>query len=165
MPAVDVSSGTCGTDEAGILAAAHALRNNAKLPVEKHMFRTAITLIFLVVCQHALADGRSNVAINGYPLTQQELLVLEYQLGTRIAPGNYLVDPSNGCWANLSTGASGCPGGTYGAPDGSADVYSRYGSGGYDAQGNWNHYSNAAGGAVGGTADGCVYTTFGWSNC
>ena len=31
--------------------------------------------------------------------------------------------------------------------------------------GDWNHWSNAAGGAVGGSADGCIYTTFGWSNC
>jgi hypothetical protein len=42
---------------------------------------------------------------------------------------------------------------------------SRYGSGEWNGKGDWNHWSNAAGGAVGGTGDGCIYTTFGWSNC
>ena len=129
------------------------------------MLRTAILLVSLSLSTLAFSNGFSNVVINGYQLTQQELMALEYQLGGTVAPGNYLVDPSNGCWANLSNGTSGCPNNAYGAPNGSVDTYSRYGSGSYDSQGNWNHYSNAAGGAVGGTSDGCVYTTFGWSNC
>ena len=117
-----------------------------------------VTVLFLVLAPLAFPNHQSNVAINGQILTVQELGALEMQLGARIAPGSYLVNMQNGCWANLTTGASGCP-------NTSVDTYSRYGSGSRDDQGNWNHYSEAAGGAVGGTADGCIYTTFGWSNC
>ncbi len=46
---------------------------------------------------------------------------------------------------------------------------SRQGSGSYDSEGNWNHYTKPTGGSsgmgVGGTSDGCIYTTTGWSNC
>lgn len=45
------------------------------------------------------------------------------------------------------------------------DYAGRWGSGSQYSDGSWNHYSEAAGGAVGGTSDGCIYTTFGWSNC
>jgi len=124
--------------------------------------RLIALLALCSLASFALADGYSNVAINGQVLTQQQLAELEMQIGGRIAPGSYLVDMMSGCWANLSTGSSGCPSA---APGGSVDIDSRYGSGSRDAEGNWNHYSNAAGGAVGGTSDGCVYTTFGWSNC
>ena len=48
---------------------------------------------------------------------------------------------------------------------GSYDYAGRWGSGSQYSDGSWNHYSEAAGGAVGGTSDGCIYTTFGWSNC
>ena len=48
---------------------------------------------------------------------------------------------------------------------GNASVFSRYGSGERTSDGSWNHWSNAAGAGVGGTADGCIYTTTGWSNC
>ena len=108
----------------------------------------------------ALANGLAPapVAINGTQLTVMQLRQLESQLGTRIAPGNYLVN-AQGCWLNLTNGTSGCLG------QGSIDVFSRHGSGSRNADGSWNHYSEAAGGAVGGTSDGCVYTTFGWSNC
>lgn len=127
------------------------------------MYRKLVAvLIMLALPAFALASDYSNVAINGQVLTWQELAALEIQIGGRIAPGNYLVDEVSGCWANLFTGDSGCPDAQ---PNGSVDVDSRYGSGSYDSEGNWNHYSNAAGGAVGGTSDGCVYTTFGWSNC
>lgn len=105
-----------------------------------------------------LANGLAPVAINGTQLTVPQLRQLEAQLGSRIAPGNYLVD-AMGCWANLTNGTSGCIG------QGSVDTFSRYGSGSRGSDGSWNHYSRAAGGAVGGTGDGCVYTTFGWSNC
>ena len=94
--------------------------------------------------------------INGQQLTSDQLAYLEQSIGSRIAPGAYLLN-NNGCWVNLSTGASGCIG--------SVDTHSRYGSGERTSDGSWNHWSNAAGGAVGGTSDGCVYTTFGWSNC
>ncbi len=114
--------------------------------------------------QAADASGSefSNVAINGYILTRAELSGLERQLGSRVAPGAYLYNSYNGCWLNTSNGTSGCLGN---GGQGSAGTYhSRYGSGERNNQGDWSHYSNAAGGGVGGTGDGCVYA-FGWSNC
>lgn len=123
-------------------------------------FAAAILVVALytgLAAPAAHANGSSGVAINGQWLTAEQLAVLQWQLGTTVAPGRYLVDPRTGCWANLDTRASGCPGGR--------DTHSRYGSGERSGDGSWNHWSNAAGGAVGGTADGCVYTTFGWSSC
>lgn len=117
-----------------------------------------IALAGLLLASHVVISA-SNVIINGQPLSLGELAALEVQLGTRIAPGNYLFNPQNGCWSNLSTGQSGCLGG------GSGAYNSRYGSGGRDAHGNWNHWSDLSGGAVGGTSDGCIYTSYGWSNC
>lgn len=122
------------------------------------ILRATVFSLCLVLTPFASADAFSDVAINGQVLTRQQLALLEMQLGGPIAPGNYLVNGMNGCWLHLESGASGCP-------NAAVDSHSRYGSGSRDAQGNWNHYSEAAGGAVGGTADGCVYTTFGWSNC
>ncbi len=104
------------------------------------------------------ADDLSQVAINGQVLTVQQLRALEDSIGSRIAPGAYVVDGS-GCWANLSNGTSGCLGG------GITQYHSRYGSGERTSDGSWNHYSNSAGTGVGGTSDGCIYTTTGWSNC
>ena len=95
----------------------------------------------------------SNVMINGYWLDTYELAALERQIGMRVMPGVYLADGV--CWVNLTTGQQGCLGGA-------GDVHSRYGSGERNAQGDWSHWSNMAGG--GGTADGCVYA-FNWSNC
>jgi hypothetical protein len=109
-----------------------------------------------IAAQLSWADSWSNVAINGQRLSVTQLHHLEVQLGSRILPGSYLVDAS-GCWLNLTTGASGCVG--------SADTFSRHGSGERRGDGSWNHWSNAAGAGVGGTADGCIYTTTGWSNC
>lgn len=103
----------------------------------------------------------SNVAINGYVLTWTELANLQAQLGSRILPGAYLYNSYNGCWVNTSTGAAGCIGGQSGS---SGSYTSRYGSGEWNSNGDWSHYSNAAGGGVGGSGDGCVYA-FGWSNC
>ena len=111
-----------------------------------------------LVSINAVADQWSSVAINGQRLTDSQLRALEIEIGAAVEPGNYLVNFNNGCWMNLNNGASGCSTGT-------TDVYSRYGSGSRDAAGNWNHWSDAAGGAVGGTSGGCVYTTYGWSNC
>lgn len=104
----------------------------------------------------AVANGFSNVAINGQQLTVPQLRALEASIGSRIAPGIYLVD-ARGCWANLSNGTSGCLG--------NVQTFSRYGSGERSSDGSWNHYSNSARTGVGGTADGCIYTTTGWSNC
>lgn len=123
--------------------------------------RTFLSILLLgtaLIAVPVSADHGSSVAINGYTLTLSELRALELEIGTQVEPGNYLVNFNNGCWINLNNGASGCSTGT-------TDVYSRYGSGSRDSEGNWNHWSDAAGGAVGGTSDGCVYTTFGWSNC
>ncbi len=116
-----------------------------------------ILLIGLAGSAPALSQG-SNVTINGQQLSWEQLQLLQQQIGSYIVPGHYLYDAASGCWYNQSNATSGClgSGGSY---------MSRYGSGSYDGSGNWNHWSNAAGGAVGGTSDGCVYTTFGWSNC
>jgi hypothetical protein len=111
----------------------------------------------------AQANGGTYVFINGYELTPQELYATEQQIGARIAPGNYLYNANTGCWSNLSNGDSGCLGNGGNGSNGS--YVSRYGSGEWNSNGDWNHWSNAAGGAVGGTGDGCIYTTFGWSNC
>jgi len=50
---------------------------------------------------------------------------------------------------------------------GNYEYNSRYGSGSQYSDGSWIHSSNAAGGSVGGTSDGCIYTNVGggWSNC
>ena len=123
-------------------------------------FRVLAAAAALMLTSATAAAQHSNVAINGQILSQQQLKALEMQLGTRIAPGSYAVDYQSGCWANLSTGQQGC-----GVGGGSNGAYtSRYGSGEWNANGDWSHYSNAAGGGVGGTGDGCVYA-FGWSNC
>ena len=111
----------------------------------------------------AHANGRTLVYINGYELTPQELYAVQVQTGTRIPPGNYIYDGRSGCWAELTSGHSECP--AYAGGGGGGSYISRYGSGEWNANGDWNHWSNAAGGAVGGTGDGCIYTTFGWSNC
>ena len=124
----------------------------------KVMSRLITAAIVLVSCyaQTVQASGWSNVAINGQRLTTVQLQQLEISIGSQIAPGAYLVD-AQGCWVNLSTGQGGCLG--------SVDTFSRYGSGERTSDGSWSHYSNSAGMGVGGTADGCIYTTTGWSNC
>ncbi|MGI9341481.1 MAG: hypothetical protein ACR2QV_01440 [Gammaproteobacteria bacterium] len=50
---------------------------------------------------------------------------------------------------------------------GTYEYNTRFGGGSRTSDGSWNHYSPLAGGAVGGTSDGCVYTSVagGWSNC
>ena len=110
----------------------------------------------LLIAPGARAAAWSDVAINGARLTVPQLRALEQQIGAKVAPGVYLVNAS-GCWLNVSTGQSGCLG--------SGDYHSRYGSGERSADRSWNHWSNSADMGVGGTADGCIYTTTGWSNC
>ena len=117
----------------------------------------ALLVLTALTAAPVQANLLSQVVINGQRLTAVELTVLEAQLGGRIPPGAYLLN-AQGCWMNLSTGQSGCLGA-------SGDVHSRYGSGERTSDGSWNHYSNSAGMGVGGTADGCIYTTTGWSNC
>lgn len=127
------------------------------------MFVLGIALISGTLSAQTI--GRTFVYVNGYELTPQELYVTQQQLGARVSPGNYLYDPQSGCWMELNTGQSGCPGNAGGGNPGGGSYISRYGSGESNANGDWNHWSNAAGGAVGGTGDGCIYTSFGWSNC
>jgi hypothetical protein len=119
-----------------------------------------IILVLTALTSHqvAMADGWSDVAINGQRLTSVQLQVLEQQIGSKVAPGIYLADV-NGCWLNLSNATSGCLG------QGSVTTFSRYGSGERNNNGDWNHYSRSAEMGVGGTSDGCIYTTSGWSNC
>lgn len=123
------------------------------------------TLLFIAgslsITNTGIALAQGPVSINGYALNAQQLQSLEIQLGTRIQPGNYLVNMNNGCWTNMSTGTSGCYSGKPG------QSFSRYGSGEWDGQGNWSHYSNTTGTdgfSVGGTSDGCLYAGD-WSNC
>jgi hypothetical protein len=120
----------------------------------KMTIRNNTVLALLLIHSFAYAAG---VTINGKPLSSAEISALEMQIGQQIAPGNYLSDGN--CWVNLSTGTSGC------LNQGTVNTYSRYGSGEYNSAGDWNYWSNAAGGSVGGTSDGCVYTSYGWSNC
>lgn len=118
----------------------------------------AIITMALTATQMVEANSWSSVAINGQRLSQEQLRVLEQRIGARVAPGVYLAD-ANGCWLNLTNATSGCLG------RGNVTSFSRYGSGERNANGDWNHYSRSAGMGVGGTADGCIYTTSGWSNC
>ncbi len=108
----------------------------------------------VVSAQEALSD----VSINGVPLTQAQKGQLEQSIGVEVLPGRYLVNFLNGCWMNVDTGAQGCT-------QAQTGIYnSRYGSGERYSDGSWSHYSNIAGGGVGGTADGCIYAGD-WSNC
>lgn len=122
--------------------------------------RIVLTVLLLAVSAlnqaSPLASPASGVAINGVRLTEGQLYALQMQLRALIPAGSYLL-AETGCWVNLSTGASGC--------FGAGDFHSRYGSGERTTDGSWNHYSDAADMGVGGTADGCIYTTSGWSNC
>jgi len=118
-----------------------------------------ITLLIMSLGYSMLALGEPPVAINGRMLAPAEVVALERQLGGRVVPGSYLYNAVNGCWVNTSNGTSGCLG------RGTSNYFSRYGSGERTGNGSWNHYSRAVGGSVGGTSDGCLYTSFGWSNC
>jgi hypothetical protein len=125
------------------------------------MKKLSIAILLLFSCCAASAEQYQGkfVAINGQQLTQQQIAALEMQLGSHITPGNYLYDYQSGCWANLTTGEQGCFTGNAGG-----QYNSRYGSGEWNNSGDWSYYSDAAGGGVGGSGDGCVYA-FGWSNC
>ena len=122
---------------------------------------TKFSLFLLLVCLFcsALVLAEAPVIINGRSLSAQEVAVLEQQLGGRVYPGNYLYNAYNGCWYNTTNRTQGCIG------QDTSNYFSRYGSGERSSNGSWSHTSRAAGGSVGGTADGCVYTSFGWSNC
>jgi hypothetical protein len=115
-----------------------------------------VAFAFVFAALNCLANNYSSVAVNGEVLTREQLYVLQVQLGTAIPAGNYLLD-GQGCWLNLTSGLSGCVG--------SVSTHSRYGSGERTSDGSWNQYSQAAEMGVGGTSDGCIYTTQGWSNC
>ncbi|MGE0623938.1 MAG: hypothetical protein AB7I04_10805 [Pseudomonadales bacterium] len=123
-----------------------------------------LTLVLILLCSAASlamanpfqATDLSDVVINGQRLTRGQLDLMQMQLGAYIPPGIYLLDVS-GCWLKVDSGEAGCLGGM--------SVDSRYGGGERTGDGSWNHWSNAADMGVGGTADGCIYTTSGWSNC
>lgn len=123
----------------------------------KQKITCLITAIYLSVCSvTAISGPQTNVTINGQVLDTHTLAQLEQQLGYNIMSGNYLLG-HDGCWIETNSGVSGCID--------RVTTYSRYGSGERTSDGSWNHYSNAAGIGVGGTSDGCIYTTSGWSNC
>lgn len=122
----------------------------------KYSGRT-IFLSMLIALNMTNSVYASGVIINGMVLSYADKIAIEKQIGTRIEPGSYLSDGD--CWVNLTNGTNGCLSKT------TVNRFSRYGSGERNAQGDWNHWSNAAGGGVGGTSDGCIYTTFGYSNC
>jgi hypothetical protein len=123
------------------------------------MFKISYQVMILaaILLWSVTASSATHVIINGYQLNDRELASLEAQLGTRVTPGYYLVDYRSGCWINQSNGQRGCLGN-------SGSYTSRYGSGERNSRGDWSHWSDYAGGSVGGTGDGCVYA-FGWSNC
>lgn len=130
--------------------------------------RTPILLLAIAIVSGAFAaqaNEKTFVYVNGHELTPQDLYVAQQRSGARIPPGHYLYDGQSGCWVELNSGRGGCPGNTGGGNSGGGSYMSRYGSGEWNGAGDWNHWSNAAGGAVGGTNDGCIYTSFGWSNC
>jgi len=120
---------------------------------------TKTALAALLFCQIPCVSMayESGVIINGQPLSYAEKAALEYQIGVQILPGRYVMDGN--CWKNLTLGTSGCLG------SGTINTFSRYGSGEYNGKGDWSYRSDLPGGSVGGTSDGCLYTSFGWSNC
>ena len=124
--------------------------------MKRPLVRFALVLTLCFGASVALASPLSSVAINGQRLSEGQLYALQMQLRTVIPPGYYLL-AETGCWVNLSTGTSGCFGVT--------EIHSRSGSGERTSDGSWNHYSDSAEMGVGGTSDGCIYTTTGWSNC
>ena len=165
-------SNTCQIADLNLFTGARYLIYNEhfyiKLYIKKgeHIMRRQITALsidlifiiaFVVLCaSKSWAEPMSQVAINGQVLTTVQVQQLEGSIGSRIEPGAYLVN-AHGCWVNLTTGRGGCLD--------SISTFSRYGSGERTSDGSWNHYSNSAGMGVGGTSDGCIYTTTGWSNC
>ncbi len=125
------------------------------------IIRCLVCFCLFIASLHLNAEPRgkantSSVIINGHHLSITELHQLQQQLGSVILPGIYYYDAQSTCWINTTSGAKGCLKGQ--------QYTTRYGSGEWDSQGNWSHYSSVAGGAVGGSSDGCVYA-FGWSNC
>ncbi len=143
-------------------------------------------MLFVICAPVSFAGEYSDVVVNGERLTVEQVTELQEQFGTLLAPGQYAMD-DEGCWIHLSTVATGCLGrGYYGdgemgddrygpfADDGSGEVVGDDGSGVYITgdgsgeitnDGSWNVYSDQAEMGVGGTSDGCIYTTEGWSNC
>jgi len=111
--------------------------------------------------QREVTKAKKTVIINGFQLTDEQIASLETYIGTAVVPGNYLVNPQNGCWLNTWTAESGCG---IGGNSGGGEYASGYSSGEWTSGGDWSHHSDIAGGSVGGSADGCVYA-FGWSNC
>ncbi|MDJ0805949.1 MAG: hypothetical protein QNJ78_03865 [Gammaproteobacteria bacterium] len=118
------------------------------------VYTTLLTALLIGSSAHA-----TGVTINGQSLSYSQKAALERQIGQTIAPGNYISDGD--CWVETRTGARGC----LSRRNVDTTVFSRYGSGSYDSRGNWSHWSDLPEGGFGGTSDGCIYTSYGWSNC
>lgn len=120
-------------------------------------FRIPVLILGVALVGAALSaktSGRTFVYVNDHELTSQELTVTQQQLGARVPPGNYLYDDQSGCWMEMNTGQSGCPGYAGGGNLGGESYVSRYGSGESNGTGEWNHWSNVAGRAVDDAGDG-----------
>ena len=80
---------------------------------------------------------------NGHPASYDQA---SYLASLGYPPGAYAIDGyGNVAWV-----------GDYVAGSGSGEVA---------PNGDWSHTNPQAGMGVGGTSDGCIYTTSGWSNC
>lgn len=131
------------------------------IPVIKKYLRYAAIAIVCIVAVSAIFGGEDEQVMY-YSVNGQ---VIEVPAGSY--PGG-AYGPSNGSRGVVDYGGAmqGSPnayvdgGGTY-------EYNTRFGGGSQYSDGSWNHYSSLAGGAVGGTSDGCVYTSVagGWSNC
>lgn len=90
-----------------------------------------------------------------------------YMAANQLPPGHYWLD-GNGYWGVMGNPAP--LGNIYaGQQQGGQQYVTPGGSGQVGPDGAWGHYTeNPTGGGgfgVGGTGDGCIYTTSGWSNC
>lgn len=123
------------------------------------------TVVFSLALLPSVSYAQSsNVSINGVWLSLDQVSYLEQQLGTRVNPGHYLVNYNNGCWANLTSGESGCITQPQSNTQQAGVHVGRGGSGEWNGEGDWSYYNNHAGTGVGGTSDGCIYAGD-WSNC
>jgi hypothetical protein len=111
-----------------------------KSKVLKFRIPVLVLGVFLVgAALSANTSGRTSVYVNDHELTSQELTVTQQQLGARVPPGNYVYDDQSGCWMEMNTGRSGCPGYAGGGNLGSESYVSRYGSGESNGTGEWNN--------------------------
>lgn len=125
----------------------------------KKMIAAACAALFLGAA--TLPAQAQYYTINGQPAPQE---VQVYMYNNGLPPGHYWL-MQDGNWGTWDA---------YGNPvhlgnvNASGQYQSHQGSGAY-GDGYWNHYTEnptgSGGFGVGGTPDGCIYTTSGWSNC